>query len=88
MKTADKVAHAREAERGSPHATGMLLEELANPTVGLQLKEFTVATVPAAADYRGVLIFVNNGGGGDPVTAVSDGTNWKRSDTGGNIADA
>ena len=42
---------------------------------------FTVATVPAAADNTGGVIYVSNGAAGSPVLAFSDGTNWLRVDT-------
>ena len=34
----------------------------------------------------GTVVFVSNGAGGSAILAFSDGTNWKRSDTGGTIA--
>jgi regulator of RNase E activity RraA len=42
---------------------------------------FTVATVPAAAQYKGIWIYVSNGAAGSPVMAFSNGTNWLRCDT-------
>lgn len=42
-----------------------------------RLAIFTVATVPAAADWLGALIHVSNEAGG-AVPAFSDGTNWRR----------
>jgi hypothetical protein len=33
-------------------------------------------------------VFVSNGAAGAAILAFSDGTNWKRSDTGGTIAAA
>ena len=48
---------------------------------------FTVATAPSAATAgAGTVIFVSNGAAGAPILAFSDGTNFKRSDTGGTIA--
>lgn len=43
----------------------------------IRLQEFTVATLPAAADWRGGLIYVSNEVGG-AVPAFSDATNWRR----------
>ena len=52
----------------------------------INLDAYTVATVPNAADYPDGLIKVSNGAGGSPILAFSDGTNWKRSDTGATIS--
>jgi hypothetical protein len=41
-----------------------------------RIESFTVATVPAAADWKGHLIHVSNGEAGDPCLAYSDGTDW------------
>ena len=50
---------------------------------------YTVATAPSAASAgAGTLVFVSNGAAGAAILAFSDGTNWKRSDTGGTIAAA
>jgi hypothetical protein len=46
---------------------------------------FTVANAPSAAGLAGTLIYVSNGAAGSPILAFSDGTNWKRSDTGATI---
>ena len=43
---------------------------------------YTVATIPAASSSNeGYIAFISNGAGGNPTLAVSDGTNWLRSDT-------
>ena len=47
----------------------------------VNLAQFTVATVPAAASFLGGLIYVSNGAAGAPVVAFSNGTNWLRVDT-------
>ena len=53
----------------------------------IKLATFTVASAPSAATSgAGTLIFVSNGAAGSPILAFSDGTNFKRSDTGGTIA--
>ena len=39
-------------------------------------QEFTVATVPAAASYKGAIIYVSDGDAGGDCLARSDGTNW------------
>lgn len=52
-----------------------------------RLKSYTVAAAPSAAKYpAGSLIYVTNGAAGSPIVAFSDGTDWKRSDTGATIA--
>jgi hypothetical protein len=44
-------------------------------------------TAPSAsAAGAGTLIYVSNGAAGSPILAFSDGTNWKRSDTGATIS--
>lgn len=45
----------------------------------LDLKSYTVGTLPAAGAAGGV-IFVSDAGGNGPCIAVSNGTNWKRCD--------
>jgi hypothetical protein len=52
----------------------------------LQLDPYTVATVPPAAAFKNCMIYVNNGAGGTPILAVSNGTNWLRQDTGAAIS--
>ena len=53
----------------------------------IQLPSFTVASAPsAAAAGAGTLIYVSNGAAGAPIVAFSDGTDWKRSDTGATIS--
>lgn len=44
----------------------------------LRLSEYTVATVPSAAEYKGRLIYVSNGAAGSPCLAYSNGTSWLR----------
>lgn len=41
------------------------------------LPEFTVATLPSAADNKRMVIYVSNETGG-AVPAFSDGVNWRR----------
>jgi hypothetical protein len=53
----------------------------------IKLPTYTVANAPSAATAgAGTLIYVSNGAGGSPILAFSDGTNWKRSDTGATIS--
>jgi hypothetical protein len=53
----------------------------------IQVPTYTVANAPSAATAgAGTLVFVSNGAAGSAILAFSDGTNWKRSDTGGTIA--
>jgi len=70
-------------------AYGVTLDRLKGITVEgdvVQTGTYTVATVPAAASYTGAIIYVSNGAGGNPILAFSDGSNWKRSDTGATIS--
>ena len=55
----------------------------------IKVPTYTVATAPSASSAgAGTLVFVSNGAAGSAILAFSDGTNWKRSDTGGTIAAA
>jgi len=55
--------------------------------VGLvQVPTYTVATAPSAADIAGTLVYVSDGAAGAAILAFSDGTDWKRSDTGATIS--
>jgi len=48
---------------------------------------YTVANAPSAATAgAGTIVYVSNGAAGSAILAFSDGTNWKRSDTGATIA--
>jgi hypothetical protein len=48
---------------------------------------YTVATAPSASSAgAGTLVYVSDGAAGSAILAFSDGTNWKRSDTGATIA--
>lgn len=49
---------------------------------------YTVAGAPSAASIAGAVIYVSNGAAGSPILAFSNGTDWKRSDTGATIAGA
>ena len=50
----------------------------------IRVPTYTVLTAPSAsAAGAGTLIYVSNG---SPILAFSDGTNWKRSDTGATIS--
>ena len=56
-------------------------------TGAIKVPTYTVATAPSAATAgAGTLVYVSNGAAGSAILAFSDGTNWKRSDTGGTIA--
>lgn len=53
----------------------------------IKVPTYTVATAPSASSAgAGTLVFVSDGAAGSAILAFSDGTNWKRSDTGGTIA--
>lgn len=46
----------------------------------------TVTGIEAAsASNTGYIAYVSNGAAGSPILAFSDGSNWKRSDTGATI---
>jgi hypothetical protein len=55
----------------------------------IKVPTYTVASAPSAsAAGAGTLVYVSNGAAGAAILAFSDGTDWKRSDTGGTIAAA
>jgi len=54
----------------------------------IQVPTYTVASAPSAASIAGTLIYVSNGAAGAAILAFSNGTDWKRSDTGATIAAA
>ena len=55
----------------------------------IKVPTYTVANAPSASDAgAGTVVFVSSGAAGSAILAFSDGTNWKRSDTGGTIAAA
>ena len=50
---------------------------------------YTVANAPSAATAgAGTVVYVSNGAAGSAILAFSNGTDWKRSDTGATIAAA
>jgi len=53
----------------------------------IKVPTYTVASAPSASDAgAGTIIYVSNGAAGSAILAFSDGTNWKRSDTGATIS--
>ncbi len=55
----------------------------------IKVPTYTVASAPSAATAgAGTLVYVSNGAAGSPILAFSNGTDWKRSDTGATIAAA
>ena len=55
----------------------------------VQVPTYTVASAPSAATAgAGSLAYVSDGAAGSAILAFSDGTNWKRSDTGATISDS
>lgn len=56
-------------------ALGMSVDT--DATLLVQLKTYTVSTLPTAATYPRGLIYVSNEAGG-AVLAFSDSTNWRR----------
>ncbi len=56
-------------------------------TGAAQVPTYTVATAPSASDAgAGTIVYVSDGAAGSAILAFSDGTDWKRSDTGATIA--
>ena len=56
-------------------------------TGAIKVPTYTVATAPSASTAgAGTVVYVSDGAAGSAILAFSDGTNWKRSDTGGTIA--
>ena len=64
-------------------ATGVAYQDPALDLVAFTA--YTVATVPAVSP-AGQLIYVSNGAAGSAIMAFSDGSNWKRVDTGATIS--
>jgi hypothetical protein len=55
----------------------------------IKVPTYTVANAPSASSAgAGTVVFVSNGAAGSAILAFSDGTNWKRSDTGATISDS
>ena len=53
----------------------------------IKVPTYTVATAPSASDAgAGTLVYDSDGAAGSAILAFSDGTNWKRSDTGATIS--
>jgi len=53
----------------------------------IKVPTYTVATAPSASSAgAGTIVYVSNGAAGSAIIAFSDGTNWKRSDTGATIS--
>ena len=75
---------------GPVNSTAGFVGDVTGDVVGaIQVPTYTVAGAPSAATAgAGTLIYVSNGAAGSAILAFSDGTNWKRSDTGGTIAGA
>ena len=68
---------------------GDVTGDVTGDVVGLvQVPTYTVATAPSAASIAGSLIYVSDGAAGAAILAFSNGTDWKRSDTGATIAGA
>ena len=66
---------------------GNVTGDITGDVVGLvQVPTYTVATAPSAANIAGSLIYVSDGAAGSAILAFSNGTDWKRSDTGATIA--
>ncbi|MEQ9131097.1 MAG: hypothetical protein RJQ08_13685 [Salinisphaeraceae bacterium] len=88
MKPAEKTQLAGAAERGHDTSLGRLLREVSEPQFPVGLPAFAVADLPTAADYTNCAVVCTDGAAGSAILAWSDGTNWKRSDTGGTVAAA
>ena len=70
--------------------TGAVTGDLTGDVTGaIKLPTYDVAGAPSASTAgAGTLIYVSDGAAGNPILAFSDGTNWKRSDTGATISDS
>ena len=69
------------------NVTGNVTGDVTGDVVGLvQVPTYTVATAPSAASIAGSLIYVSDGAAGSAILAFSNGTDWKRSDTGATIS--
>ena len=70
--------------------TGAVTGAVTGDVVGaIKLPTYTVAAAPSAATAgAGTLIYTSNGAAGAAILAFSNGTDWKRSDTGATIAAA
>jgi len=56
-------------------------------TGAAKVPTYTVATAPSAATAgAGTIIYTTDGAAGSAILAFSDGTDWKRSDTGATIS--
>ena len=86
MNQTERRQAAVSAGRGNLNDLTRLLAEVAQPTVPVPVPNVTVATLPAAADYTGCILFCSNGVAGSPGLVVSDGTNWKIADGSANAA--
>ena len=75
---------------GPVNSTAGFVGDVTGDVVGaIKVPTYTVAGAPSAATAgAGTLIYVSDGAAGSAILAFSDGTNWKRSDTGGTIAAA
>ena len=72
---------------GPVTSTNGFVGDVTGDVVGLvQVPTYTVATAPAATGIAGSLIYVSDGAAGSAILAFSDGTDWKRSDTGATIS--
>ena len=53
----------------------------------IKVPTYTVANAPSASDAgAGTIVYVSNGAAGAAILAFSNGTDWKRSDTGATIS--
>ena len=78
---------ARTSFSGPVNSAAGFEGDVVGDVVGaVQLPTYTVATAPTAASIAGTVIYVSDGAAGSPILAFSDGTDWKRSDTGATIA--
>lgn len=70
--------------------TGDVTGNVTGNVVGaVQVPTYTVDNAPSAATAgAGSLAYVSDGAAGSAILAFSDGTNWKRSDTGATISDS
>lgn len=69
-----------------PQMTKRVVRMGGRRTGAVSLPSYTVAALPVASGQTGRLVYVTNGAAGTAVAAWSDGTNWKRADTGATAA--
>ncbi len=52
----------------------------------VELSTYAILDLPPASDHPDGIVKTSDGAAGSPILAFSDGTNWKRSDTGATVS--